>query len=428
MSYEFSKFGQHLGSGSGIGDLMDDLGHALASGSPTLKMLGGGQPAHIPEITAVWRRRLEELLGEPGGLERALTIYDPPRGNPAFLQAIATLFRQNFGWDLGPENIAVTSGGQTAFYFLFNLLAGEMADGSNRKILLSLVPEYIGYANQGTNGNLFRALPPLLEKTAPHEFKYHVDFDQLEVTPDIAAICASRPTNPTGNVLTDEEVARLSAIAKQNGIPFIIDNAYGVPFPGIQFADATPYWDTHVILTLSLSKLGLPGTRTGIVIGPPEIIRALGSMSAIAGLSNPNIGQQITLPLIQSGEILRLSRDVIRPFYQDKCKLARQAAMDAFGDDVEWFMHRSEGALFLWFWFPGLPITSQELYERLKKREVLVIPGQHFFYGHSDAAWQHQDECIRVSYAMDESIVRSGLVIIAEEVRRAWSQDRANRT
>jgi len=427
MSYEFSKFGQHLGSGSGIGDLMDDLGHALASGSPTLKMLGGGQPAHIPAITAVWRRRLEELLEEPGGLERALTIYDPPRGNPAFLQAIASLFCQNFGWDIGPENIAVTSGGQTAFYFLFNLLAGEMADGSNRKILLPLVPEYIGYANQGTNGNLFRAIPPLIEKTAPHEFKYHVDFDQLEVTPDIAAICASRPTNPTGNVLTDEEVARLSAIAKQNGIPFIIDNAYGVPFPGIQFADATPYWDTHVILTLSLSKLGLPGTRTGIVIGPPEIIRALGSMSAIAGLSNPNIGQQITLPLIQSGEILRLSRDVIRPFYQDKCKLARQAAMDAFGDDVEWFMHRSEGALFLWFWFPGLPITSQELYERLKKREVLVIPGQHFFYGHSDAAWQHQDECIRVSYAMDESIVRSGLVIIAEEVRRAWSQDRANR-
>ena len=427
MSYEFSKFGQHLGSGSGIGDLMDDLGHALASDSPTLKMLGGGQPAHIPEITAVWRRRLEELLEEPGGLERALTIYDPPRGNPAFLQAIATLFCQNFGWDLGPENIAVTSGGQTAFYFLFNLLAGEMADGSNRKILLPLVPEYIGYANQGTNGNLFRAIPPLIEKTAPHEFKYHVDFDQLEVTPDIAAICASRPTNPTGNVLTDEEVARLSAIAKQNGIPFIIDNAYGVPFPGIQFADATPYWDTHVILTLSLSKLGLPGTRTGIVIGPPEIIRALGSMSAIAGLSNPNIGQQITLPLIQSGEILRLSRDVIRPFYQDKCKLARQAAMDAFGDDVEWFMHRSEGALFLWFWFPGLPITSQELYERLKKREVLVIPGQHFFYGHSDAAWQHQDECIRVSYAMDESIVRSGLAIIAEEVRRAWAQHRTNR-
>jgi valine--pyruvate aminotransferase len=58
-------------------------------------------------------------------------------------------------------------------------------------------------------------------------------------------------------------------------------------------------------------------------------------MSAIAGLSNPNIGQQITLPLIQSGEILRLSREVVRPFYQKKCELARQAAIEIFGDDIE---------------------------------------------------------------------------------------------
>ncbi len=398
---------------------MDDLGHALASGGPDLKMLGGGQPARIPEMNAVWRQRLEELMTEPGGLDRALTSYDPPRGNPYFLQAIAQLFRDTFGWEIGSENVAVTSGGQTAFYFLFNLLAGQMPDGSHRKILLPLVPEYIGYANQGVSGDLFRAVTPLIEKTGAHEFKYRVDFDRLEVTPDIAAICASRPTNPTGNVLTDDEVARLSAIAKQHGIPLIIDNAYGAPFPGIIFAEATPFWESHAVLSFSLSKLGLPGTRTGIVIGPPEIIRALGSMSAIAGLSNPNIGQQITLPLIQSGEILRLSREVVRPFYEGKCQLARQAAIEAFGDDIEWFMHRSEGALFLWLWFPGLPITSQELYQRLKARKVLVIPGQHFFFGHDDPDWPHRHECIRVSYAMDEAVVRDGLSIIAEEVRKA---------
>ena len=417
MSYEFSQFGQHLGCGSGIEDLMEDLGHALAGGGPDLKMLGGGQPARIPEMNAVWRRRLEELMEEPGGLDRALTSYDPPRGNPHFLDAVATLFRDTFGWDVSPENVAVTSGGQTAFYFLFNLLAGQMPDGSSRKILLPLVPEYIGYANQGVSGEMFRAVTPLIEKTGAHEFKYRVDFDRLEVTPDIAAICASRPTNPTGNVLTDDEIARLSAIAKQHGIPLIIDNAYGAPFPGIIFAEATPFWESHVVLTFSLSKLGLPGTRTGIVIGPPEIIRALGSMSAIAGLSNPNIGQQITLPLIQSGEILRLSSEVVRPFYEEKCQLARHAAIEAFGDDIEWFMHRSEGALFLWFWFPGLPITSQELYQRLKAREVLVIPGQHFFFGHDDPDWPHRHECIRVSYAMDEAVVRDGLRIIAEEVK-----------
>ena len=68
-------------------------------------------------------------LEEAGGLDRAMTSYDPPRGNPRFLEAIAGLFRDTFGWEIGPENIAITPGGQTAFFFLFNLLAGRMPDG-----------------------------------------------------------------------------------------------------------------------------------------------------------------------------------------------------------------------------------------------------------------------------------------------------------
>ena len=399
---------------------MEDLGHALASGGADQKMLGGGQPARIPAMNAVWRHRLGELAAEAGGIERAMTTYDPPRGNPRFLAAIAALFRETFGWDLGPQHIAITAGGQTAFFLLFNLLAGRMPDGSRRKILLPLVPEYIGYADQGIDGCLFRAVRPLIEKSGPHDFKYRVDFEHLAVTPDIAAICASRPTNPTGNVLTDDEIACLAALAKSHDIPLIIDNAYGAPFPGIIFEAASPFWAPQVILTYSLSKIGLPGTRTGIVIGPPEIIRAIASMNAIVGLANPSTGQQILLPLVESGEILRLSREVVKPFYQEKCRLARQAAMDAFGDGVEWFMHRSEGALFLWLWFPGLPITSLELYQRLKQRGVLVVPGQYFFFGHDQPDWPHRDECIRVSYAMDEATVRDGLRIIAEEVRKAW--------
>ena len=52
---EFSKVGQKLTSRSGILLLMDDLGRALAEGSDML-MLGGGNPALIPEVQAIWRR------------------------------------------------------------------------------------------------------------------------------------------------------------------------------------------------------------------------------------------------------------------------------------------------------------------------------------------------------------------------------------
>ncbi|MGB2402971.1 MAG: valine--pyruvate transaminase, partial [Akkermansiaceae bacterium] len=79
MSERFSEFGQRLCMGSGIEELMDDLGNALVSGGPDVRMLGGGQPAHIPEVNALWRRRLEEIMASAGGLEKMLSNYDPPR-------------------------------------------------------------------------------------------------------------------------------------------------------------------------------------------------------------------------------------------------------------------------------------------------------------------------------------------------------------
>lgn len=416
MRPTFSSIGRRLAGGSGIGTLMDDLGRALAAGGD-VKMLGGGQPAHIPEVDALWRRRVDEILAEPGALERMLGNYDPPRGNPRFIAALAGLLRREFGWDVGPEHVAVTVGGQTAFFILFNLFAGRMPDGRDRRILLPLVPEYVGYADQGLGGPLFRGVRPRIERTGPHAFKYHVDFDHLDLGDDVAAICVSRPTNPTGNVLTDGEVLRLSRLAKDRGIPLIIDNAYGAPFPDAIFTAATPHWDDHVILTLSLSKLGLPGTRTGMVVGRPEIVAAVAEMGSVMGLANPNIGQEIVRPLLESGEILRLSREVVRPFYAARARRAREWVGECFGDDFDYAVHESEGALFLWLWFPGLPITSAELYERLKQRGVLVVPGHHFFYALDDGPWPHRDECVRLTFTMEPDTVREGIRIIGDEIR-----------
>ena len=424
MSEQFSNFGRRLCTGSGIEELMDDLGNALASGGPDIKMLGGGQPAHIPEVNALWRKRMEEIMGASGELEKMLSNYDPPQGNTEFLEAVAELFRQHFGWDLSAKNIAITGGGQTAFFFLFNALAGEFANGERKKILLPLVPEYIGYANQSVGDEIFRAVKPIIEKIGEHDFKYRVDFENLNVDDDIAAICVSRPTNPTGNVLTDDEISRLRSIAEEKGIPLMIDNAYGAPFPNIIFTEATPVWDENIVLTLSLSKIGLPGTRTGIVIAREEIASAVSSMSAIVGLANGNIGQAIMKPLMQTGDVLKLSNEVVRPYYIKKSQQARAWVDEYFDSSLPYRVHLSEGALFLWLWFEDLPITTRELYNRLKKRGVLIVSGHYFFFGVEDEPWKHRDECIRMTFTMDEGQVREGIQIIAEEVLLAYSEGR----
>lgn len=421
MNWEFSEFGQRLCAGSGIGELMKDLGDAIAAGGDKIRMLGGGQPAHIPAIDSIWRQRIEAIAREPGALEHMLGNYEPPAGNGRFREAVAGLFRREFDWPIGPENVAVTMGGQAAFFFLFNSLAGKFANGSTKKVLLPLVPEYIGYANQSVGADMFRGVKPRIEMTGSHEFKYRVDFDNVRVDSDVSAICVSRPTNPTGNVLTDDEISHLAELAAAHSIPLIIDNAYGAPFPNGIFTEVTPVWNEDIVLTLSLSKLGLPGTRTGIVIARPEVIESLASITSIVGLANGNVGQELVAPLIESGEILSLSNDVIQPFYREKSRQAQAWAHEFFDDSIPYRLHRSEGAFFLWMWFEDLPITSKEFYERLKARNVLVVPGNYFFFGVDDQEWQHRNECLRVSFTMPEEVVREGIRVIADEAAKAYA-------
>lgn len=420
----FSQFGQKLTTRSGILALMDDLGRALTL-QPDMRMLGGGNPAAVPEVQQLWRERMQTLLAEGTAFDRMLVNYDPPQGNPHFIRALASLLRREFGWEIGEENIAITNGGQSAFFFLFNLLGGPTNNGRHKKILLPLSPEYIGYADQGLEADLFVACCPTItwpEGESQRRFKYAIDFAAVEHTlqsEPIAAIAVSRPTNPTGNVLTDAEVERLSALAAQYGVPLILDNAYGAPFPNVIYTAATPHWAPHVILTLSLSKLGLPGTRTGIVIAPEPIVTALSAMTAIAGLSNGTIGQQLVLPMVESGEILDIGPRWLRPFYRAKSEIAASLTREIFdAAGVDWALHVSEGAFFHWLCLRGMSISTLELYERLKARKVLVVPGEYFFFGLNDE-WPHSRECLRLNFAQPELVMREALQIIAEEASRA---------
>ncbi len=413
----FSSFGKSFSSNAGIVQLMDDLGNAL-SVNKSMLMLGGGNPGQIPQVQARFRQRMRDILDDGDQFERLIGDYDPPQGEARFVAALAGLLRREFGWPLTADNIAVTNGSQSASFMLFNLLAGHDDSGQARRILLPLTPEYIGYADQGVTAGMFIANRPAIEHLDDDLFKYHVDFDKLTVGDDIGAICVSRPTNPTGNVLTDDEVAKLMVLARRHDIPLILDNAYGTPFPQIIFTDATPVWDDNVILCMSLSKLGLPGVRTGIVIANEQIVRALAGVNAIVNLTTGGFGAALTVEMIESGEIMDISKHVIRPFYQDRANRAVELVRRALAG-FPFAIHRPEGAIFLWLWFPGLPIGASRLYQRLKKRGVLVIPGHYFFPGLVQD-WQHKHECIRVTYSQSTEVVEQGIAIIADEVKRAF--------
>ncbi|MGR5160023.1 valine--pyruvate transaminase [Vibrio owensii] len=414
---QFSKFGEKFNQYSGITQLMDDLNDGLRT--PGAVMLGGGNPAAIPAMLDYFRQASEEMLAS-GELVAALANYDGPQGKDAFVKALAQLFRETYGWDISEKNISLTNGSQSGFFYLFNLLAGKQPDGSHKKVLLPIAPEYIGYGDAGIDEDIFVSYHPEIELLDNGLFKYHVDFEQLTVDDSVAAICASRPTNPTGNVLTDEEVRKLDKLARENNIPLIIDNAYGLPFPNIIFEDVEPFWNENTILCMSLSKLGLPGVRCGIVIASEEITQALTNMNGIISLAPGSVGPALANHIIGKGDLLKLSSEVIKPFYKQKSQRAVELLQEAITDE-RFRIHKPEGAIFLWLWFDELPITTMELYQRLKARGVLIVPGEYFFIGQKDE-WDHAHQCLRMNYVQDDEMMQKGIAIIAEEVEKAYRE------
>jgi len=415
---EFSLFGQRFTQFSGITQLMHDLNEGIRSGDDVI-MLGGGNPAQIPEMLERFNSEAQQLLSS-GDLVAAMSNYDGPQGKNSFTTALATLLNKTYGWELTDKNIALTNGSQNAFFYLFNLFAGDFAGNKKKKVLFPLAPEYIGYTDTALSDDFFETVKPKIELLDDGLFKYHVDFDNLHITDDIGLICVSRPTNPTGNVLTDEEMQRLDALAKQHNIPLLIDNAYGTPFPNIIFEPVEPIYNDNTILCMSLSKLGLPGTRCGIVIGNEEVISAISNLSGIINLAPGSLGPMLAQNLVESGDIITLSEDVIKPYYYGKAQQAVTWLQDGITDE-RFRIHKPEGAIFLWLWFKDLPISSQELYERLKTRGVLIVSGHHFFPG-LDEEWRHTDECIRMNYSQPDDAVQRGIKIIAEEVQKAYAE------
>ena len=412
---------------------MNDLGEAVAL-RPDLLMLGGGNPAIIPELQAMWRESANELLSEGDAFDKALASYDSPQGDPAFLEAFADLFRREFNAPFTARNIAVVSGTQLGAFCLLNLLAGRTPDGRQRKILVPALPEYVGYADMGIEPDLFVSCPAKI--TYPNQgdkstFKYVVDFDEVErkvASEEIGVILTSRPTNPSGNVLSLDEIARLDDVADRVRAWLVVDNAYGGPFPGI-LEDVSElsnfFWGKRTILAYSLSKIGLPGLRTGMIVAPPEIVERLSAITAIVGLANGSLGQRITAPFFKSGKILTMAREIVQPYYHRRRVEAIEVMRDLLARyGVEARLHKSEGAFFLWLWIPELTSGSKTLYRALKNKGVLAVPGDEFFYGLDETLSKDRDpefeasraQMLRISFSAPNLVVEKGFQLIVETI------------
>lgn len=423
MNPALTKIGAQMYNLTGVRAIMKDIIETLqaAEGQEYIN-LSAGNPLILPEVEQLWRDCTAELLANSSEFGEVVCRYGSSQGYGPLISAIATDFNRRYNLNLSERNILITPGSQTLYFYAANAFGGYIPNGDLKQIVLPLSPDYTGYGGVSLAPEALVAYKPTLDiDAAAHKFKYRPDFSQLTIAENTGCVIFSRPCNPTGNVLTDEEVQKIASLAAPFNVPVLIDSAYGPPFPALNFTEMTPVFGENILHCMSLSKAGLPGERIGVAIGDAKWIQVLESFQTNLCIHPSRYGQAIAARAINSGALAEISLQVIRPFYQNKFDVVENTLNQAMPKDLPWFLHRGEGAIFAWLWLKDLPVTDKEFYQQLKQVGVIVVPGSSFFPGLQEN-WPHKQQCLRISLTASDEEIAIGMQRLAKVAEQVYQQ------
>jgi len=422
MNPALTKIGAQMSNLTGVRAIMKDIIETLQAGEgQEFINLSAGNPLILPEVEQLWRDCTAQLLASSDYGE-VVCRYGSSQGYGPLITAIAKDFNRRYGLNLSDRNILITPGSQTLYFYAANAFGGYTTNGQLKQIVLPLSPDYTGYGGVSLVPEALIAYKPTLDiHPTAHQFKYRPDFSQLAITENTGGVLFSRPCNPTGNVLTDDEVKKIAALAAPYNVPVLIDSAYAPPFPALNFTDMTPVFGDNILHCMSLSKVGLPGERIGVAIGDAQLIQVLQSFQTNMCIHPSRYGQAIAAIAINSGALAEIATQVIRPFYQNKFTVLETTLDQAMPKDLPWFLHRGEGAIFAWLWLKDLPISDWEFYQQLKQVGVIVVPGSSFFPGLQEN-WLHKQQCLRISLTASDEEIETGMQRLAKVAQQVYQQ------
>jgi aspartate/methionine/tyrosine aminotransferase len=334
--------------------------------------------------------RVEELLGGPKETQRFLAhrlSYCESDGSALLRDRIARFYP-----NCAPENVTVTNGGSEANYVtLWTLL-----DRDNR--LTCMIPNYmqawgLGRAYAGRTDPFHLVLREKSDRR-----RWALDLDELTraVTKRTGVILVCNPNNPTGAVLTEEEMDAVVAVARKANAWLVADEIYrGAEVEG----ETTPtFWGRYdkVVITSGLSKaFGLPGLRIGWVVAPPRLIEKLWIHHDYLTLVPSLLGDRLATIAMEPARretLFARTRHILRTNLPPL-----EAWIQAHGDLFTYARPQAGAIAYVKY---RLPIKSGRLVERLRREQsVLLVPGSQFGLGKG----------IRIGYGYDLDQTLAGL-------------------
>ncbi len=335
----------------------------------------GAHPATVRELLGDWTL-IEDLLDTELNYPQANGIIEL-REHIADLYPGAT-----------PDNVLVTVGcAEANFITLQTLLtAGDE--------MVMMLPNYMQVWGIGHNYG-FQVKAFHLQE----ELGWAPNLDELNevVTERTKLIAVCNPNNPTGYILTQEEMDAIVAAAEGVGAWLLADEVYSGA-ERLTDAETPSFWGRYdkVLAMNSLSKAyGLPGLRIGWVVGQADVVDDIWARHEYTAISTTMLSNRLAAHALSPQvrpRLIQRTRDYIRRGYP---------ILDGWLESHEGtFDMVPPQAAAIAFTRYHLDVNSTELVERLmREKSVLIAPGDHFSLDHH----------LRISFGLPPDYLRAGL-------------------
>jgi len=321
-------------------------------------------------------------------LRSGRTGYSPILGYPEVRAAIAARFNARTGQPCAAENVVIVPGTQAGLFCALQCLA---AAGDE---VIVTEPMYATYEAVGGASGAHLVSVPLRPERG-----FHPDLDAMAsaITPATRGIWINSPHNPTGAVLTRNEIETIAALCRRHDLWLLSDEVYE------DLAFARPHispWSLagmpeRTVVVSSLSKShAIPGFRFGWIIGPTSLTKHLFNLLLCMLYGGP--------PFVQDGALAALRRELpevaaLREDYRRRAALLAGILAEASQCKVI----PPEGGMFVLLDVRGTGLSSEAFADALLEREgVAVLPCDGF--GPSSAGH------LRISLTSEDDRLREG--------------------
>ncbi len=238
-------------------DVLEKIHKMEAKGIDVIHMEIGEPDFNVPEC--VNRVSVEALLSEPDHYTHSL-------GDIRLREAISDYHQRTYGTKVDPGQILVTSGTSPAMLLLFSALV----DPGDEVIISD--PHYACYANFIS---YVQGVPVTVKVHEEEGFVYTPEAIREKITPKTKAIFINSPSNPTGNVIPEERMKEIVAVAQEHGLYIISDEIYhGLTYEGKDHS-IFEFTDRAFVLNGFSKLFAMTGLRLGYLIAPKDFIRPL---------------------------------------------------------------------------------------------------------------------------------------------------------